>query len=69
MKEFDTKLLTLSIKDEELLRVEKEIEYRFHIPASDMLKEGTDKVVNAILKSFPNLKNKLHAKNKSSNLG
>ena len=50
------------IKDEELLKTEKEIEYRFHIPASDMLKEGPDKIVNAILHSFPNLKNKLHDK-------
>jgi uncharacterized NAD-dependent epimerase/dehydratase family protein len=50
------------IRDAELTQVEEEIEHRFRIPAADLLRDGPDKVVNAILHSFPSLKNKVHVR-------
>ncbi len=53
------------IKEEEFSRVESEIEHKFHIPCSDPLREGTNKIVSIILRNFPNLKNKAREKKKS----
>lgn len=63
------KIIAITINHEhmqryELERAEKSIEKRYHIPTTDVLWDGTDKILNVILSSFPSLKKKVMSRRK-----
>ena len=58
------KIIAITINHEnmrrfELGKIEKNIEKRYHIPATDVLWEGTDKIINIICTAFPSLRKKV----------
>ncbi len=53
------------MKKYELENMEKNIEKRYHIPATDPLWDGTDRIADIILSHFPSLKKKVLEKGKA----
>jgi len=48
-----------NMKRWELPKIERSIEKRYHLPATDVIWDGTDKISGVILSAFPCLKNKV----------
>ncbi|QHC05637.1 DUF1611 domain-containing protein [Anoxybacillus sp. PDR2] len=58
-----TKVIAITLNhegmsDQELTRTIREYEQKFHLPVTDVLKIGPDKVVDRIIEYFPSLQNK-----------
>lgn len=59
----NTKVIAITLNhenmtDEEIDQTIEEYEKKFHLPVSDVLKKGDEKIINAIIDFFPSLKNK-----------
>lgn len=59
----NTKVIAITLNhenmtDEEIDQTIVEYENKYHVPVSDVLKKGDEKIINAIIDFFPSLKNK-----------
>lgn len=59
----NTKVIAITLNhenmtDEEIDQTIVEYENKYHLPVSDVLKKGDEKIINAIIDFFPSLKNK-----------